>query len=114
MHLSAHCAASRQTHRKLTWLSGSPGMPSTGAGGLGGVTGGIAGVTGGRVAKRGLSHTSHRILLAALTTVQLLQCHSEEEHVHSHLTNSVYMADVAIKKNWPFVNERYQLRYNFW
>lgn len=53
-------------------------MPSTGAGGLGGLTGGCDGVTGGRVAKRGLSQTSHRILLAAFTMVQLLQCHSEE------------------------------------
>ena len=66
------------TQTKLTWLSGSPGMPRTGAGGLGGVTGGWDGVTGGRVAKRGLSHTSHRTLLAAFTMVQLLQCHSEK------------------------------------
>lgn len=52
-------------------------MPSTGAGGLGGAMGGCDGVTGGRVARRGLSHTSHRILLAAFTTVQLLHCHSK-------------------------------------
>lgn len=42
------------------------------------MTGGCDGVTGGLVAKRGLSHTSHRILLAALTMVQLLHCHSEK------------------------------------
>lgn len=28
------------------------------------------------MAKRGLSHTSHKILLAAFTMVQLLHCHS--------------------------------------
>lgn len=54
-------------------------MPSTGAGGLGGVTGECEGVVGGFVAKRGLSHTSHRILLAAFTRVQLLHCHSEKK-----------------------------------
>lgn len=57
-------------------------MPKTGAGGLGGLTGGCDGVTGGRVAKRGLSHTSHRILLGLFTIVQLLQCHSEKNTKH--------------------------------
>lgn len=52
-------------------------MPRTGAGGLGGVTGGCDGVTRGRVARRGLSHTSHSTLLPAFITVQLLHCHSE-------------------------------------
>lgn len=61
-------------------------MPSTGAGGLGGLTGGCDGVTGGRVAKRGLSHTSHRILLAALTIVQLRHCHSDKDTlIYTHI-----------------------------
>lgn len=53
-------------------------MPRTGAGGLGGLAGLWDGVAGGRVARRGLSHTSHKMLLAAFTIVQLLQCHSEK------------------------------------
>lgn len=59
-------------------------MPSTGAGGLGGLAGLCDGVAGGRVAKRGLSHTSHKMLLAAFTIVQLLQCHSKKIHTNTH------------------------------
>lgn len=57
-------------------------MPSTGAGGLGGLAGLCDGVAGGRVAKRGLSHTSHKMLLAALTIVQLLQCQSKKSRTY--------------------------------
>lgn len=57
-------------------------MPNTGAGGLGGLAGLCDGVAGGRVAKRGLSHTSHKMLLAAFTIVQLLQCQSEKSKTH--------------------------------
>lgn len=35
------------------------------------------GTAGGRVARRGRSQTSHKILLPAFTTVQLLHCHSD-------------------------------------
>lgn len=51
----------------LTWLSNTPAADGVG----------FEGVTGGRVARRGRSQTSHRILLPAFTTVQLLHCHSE-------------------------------------
>lgn len=64
-------------------------MPKTGAGGLGGVTGGCDGVTRGRVAKRGLSHTSHSTLLPAFITVQLLHCHSEGQgQIHFKMNTS--------------------------
>lgn len=36
-------------------------------------------MAGGRVARRGRSHTSQRMLLPGLSTVQLLHCHSAEE-----------------------------------
>lgn len=52
-----------QTH----WLSISPAAVGVGR----------EGVTGGLVARRGRSQTSHRMLLPAFTTVQLLHCHSD-------------------------------------
>lgn len=48
------------------------------------------GVTGGRVARRGRSHTSHRMLLPWLSTVQLLHCHSAETNKHSGFSVPVF------------------------
>lgn len=52
---------------QIHWLSISPVAEGVGR----------EGATGGRVARRGRSHTSQRMLLPALTTVQLLHCHSD-------------------------------------
>lgn len=65
-------------------------MPRTGAGGLGGVIGRCDEVTGGRVARRGRSHTSHRILLAVFTMVQLLHCHSRTTTQHNSFMLSAF------------------------
>lgn len=42
-----------------------------------------SGATGGRVARRGRSHTSQRMLLPWLSTVQLLHCHSAEANTNT-------------------------------
>lgn len=105
-------------------------MPSTGAGGLGGLTGGCDGVTGGRVAKRGLSHTSHRILLAAFTIVQLRHCHSDKDtliythvKIHTHTstvplfcsrsTMTVLLSE-EIKKCQPWVSDNGTVKEDGW
>lgn len=44
-----------------------------------------SGATGGRVARRGRSHTSQRMLLPWFMTVQLLHCHSDTSKYHSML-----------------------------